>query len=79
MVTKVYTTVCIASIGAQSLTSTRSISVPFMTNSKDVLQGEELICELVVRAKPKKVTKRAWQDVAREEERQIKEARKKES
>ena len=68
IVAKVHPTMCIASIGAQSVTSTRSISVPFITNVKDVVQGEELICELVVRPKPKRVVKRNWRDVAKEEE-----------
>ena len=72
IVTKVHQIVSIASAGGQSLTSTRSISVPFMTNSKDVVQGEELICELVVRPKLKKAPKIVWQDVAKEEQKQKK-------
>ena len=68
IVTKVHPTMCIASIGAQSVTSTRFISVPFITNVKDVVQGEELICELVARPKPKKVAKINWRDVAKEEQ-----------
>ena len=79
IVTVHHPSMSIASVGEQSESSTRLVGVPFMTNSKDVLQGEELICELVLRAKPKEVAKRAWQDVAKEEERQNKEARKKES
>ena len=79
IVTVHHPSMSLARVGEQSVSSTRFVGVPFMTNSKDVLQGEELICELDVRAKPKKAPKRAWQDVAREEERQIKEARKKES
>ena len=33
-----------------------------MTNVKDVVKGEELICELTAIAKPKKAIKRTWQD-----------------
>ena len=33
-----------------------------MTNVKDVVKGEELICELTAIAKPKKATQRTWQD-----------------
>ena len=62
----------IAKVGDQSVSSTRFVGVPFMTNSKDVLQGEELICELVVRPKHKKAPKRVWQDVAKEEQKQKK-------
>ena len=60
----------IASAGEQKLTSTRFISVPFMTNTNDVVQGEELICELTVRPKPKKVVNITWEDVAKEEKKE---------
>ena len=70
IVTKVHPAMCIASLGEKAVSSTRFVSVPFMTNSKDVVQGEELICELVVRPKPKKALKIVWQDVAKEEDKQ---------
>ena len=59
---------CIASIGTKSVTSTRFISVPFIRNFKDVVQGEELICELLAIPKPKSERKRDWRDVKKEEE-----------
>ena len=62
IVTKVHPAMCIASLGEKPVSSTRFVSVPFMTNVKDVVKGEELICELTAIAKPKKATKRTWQD-----------------
>ena len=62
IVTKVHPAMCIASLGEEAVSSTRFVSVPFMTNVKDVVKGEELICELTVVAKPKKDKKRSWQD-----------------
>ena len=69
IVTKVHPTMCIASMGTQSVTSTRFVTMPFITNVKDVVLGEELICEL---AKPKKLEVKkkrcSWQDVHAEEQ-----------
>ena len=62
IVTKVHPAMCIASLGEEAASSTRFVSVPFMTNVKDVVKGEELICELTASAKLKKATKRTWQD-----------------
>ena len=61
---------CIASMGNQSVTSTRFVTMPFMTNVKAVVQGEELICELAKAKKPEVKKKRDWRDVAREEKAQ---------
>ena len=63
---------CIASMGTQSVTSTRFVTMPFMTNVKAVVRGEELICELAKAKKPDVKKKRSWRDVAREEEAQAK-------
>ena len=68
IVYKVHTTVCIASMGAQKVCSTRFITMPFITNVKDVVLGEELICELVKPHKPEKKRKLNWQEVRKEEE-----------
>ena len=46
IVSKVHPTMCIASMGTQSVTSTRYVTMPFITNVKAVGRGEELICEL---------------------------------
>ena len=78
IVTKVHPTMCIASVGAQSVTSTRFVSVPFITNVKDVVQGEELICELLAPPKTKKEAKRNWRDVDREEKAEQKKVKEKE-
>ena len=72
IVSKVHPTMCIASMGTQSVTSTRFVTMPFMTNVKAVVQGEELICELAKAKKPEVKKKRDWRDVAREEEAQAK-------
>ena len=46
--------------------------MPFMTNVKAVVRGEELICELAQAKKPEVKKKRDWRDVAKEEEAQAK-------
>ena len=50
------------------MTSTRFITVPYICNVKDVVEGEELIVRHVARVKPKKAQKRGWQDVFKKEE-----------
>ena len=50
IVNKVHTVVDIATVGDQNLTSTRLITVPYITNVKDVLEGEELIVRHYPRA-----------------------------
>jgi len=72
IVNKVHPTISIASIGTQSMTSTRFVTMPFITNVKDVVQGEELICEQVIRAKPEVKKKRNWQQVVKEEKAEAK-------
>ena len=72
IVSKVHPTMCIASMGTQSVTSTRFVTMPFMTNTKAVVRGEELICELAKAKKPQVQKKRDWRDVVREEEAQAK-------
>ena len=57
IVNNVNPAMCIATMGSQQASSTRCISVPFMTNVNDVVQGKELICELKPRSKSKKVAK----------------------
>ena len=68
IVPKVHTAVAIAAVGGQNVTSTRFITVPYICNSKDVVEGEELIVRHAARVKIKKVQKRGWRDVAKQEE-----------
>ena len=63
-----HTALDLAVVGEKNVNSTRFIGVPYITNIRDVLAGEELIMRQVHRAKPKKEAKRVWQDVQREEE-----------
>ena len=72
IVNKVHTVVDIATVGDQNLTSTRLITVPYITNVKDVLEGEELIVRHYPRATIKKASKPNWRDVGKEEEAQAK-------
>ena len=71
IVTKVHPAMCIASIGDKAVNCTRFISVPFITNVTDVLKGEELICAHVLPIKPKKATKRTWQDEKKDHDKQV--------
>ena len=71
IVTKVHPAMCIASIGDKAVSCTRFISVPFITNVTDVLKGEELICAHVLPIKPKKATKRTWQDEKKDHDKQV--------
>ena len=50
IVTKVHTKLDIATVGDQNLTSTGLITVPYITNVKDVLEGEDLIVRHYPRA-----------------------------
>ena len=64
----VTTAVALATVGGQNVTSTRFITVPYICNFKDVVEGEELIVRHVFRVKTKKVQQRVWRDVAKQEE-----------
>ena len=69
LVTKIHTACNIATPGGQNLTSTTFVTVPYICNVKDVVEGEELIVRHVARAKTKKVeNKRTWRDEAKREE-----------
>ena len=77
IVTKVSTAVHI-SVGVQNVTSTRFITVPYICNVKDVVEGEELIVRHVGRAKTKKEPKkRCWRDVDKQEDAEAKKQAKK--
>ena len=77
IVARKHTYLAIGAVESQkSMTSTRIISVPYMTNNKDVVEGEELIVKHVASVKPKNGTKsKTWQDVQKEED--AKESKKK--
>ena len=68
ILSKVHTLMAIANVGGQNVTSARFISVPYICNVKDVVEGEELIVRHVARVKPKKVQKQSWRDVFKKEE-----------
>ena len=59
-------------VKSQSVTTTRVFHVPFLTNSIEVHEGEELILEVREKTQNKMATKRTWkhafQDQARKEE-----------
>ena len=67
IVTKVSTAVHISVVGVQNVTNTRFITVPYICNFKDVVEGEELILRHVVLAKTKKAPKRDWRDMDKQE------------
>ena len=41
----VHTSMCIADVGESSLSSTRYITMPYITNSKELNEGDELIVQ----------------------------------
>ena len=55
-----------------SLNRTRIFEVPFLTNSEEVMKGEELILEISEKRtdpKAKRGTERTWREAMRDEER----------
>ena len=64
-----HSSVNIGTVGGRVVNCTRLVSVPYLTNSKPLVKGEELILEAVIRTKPRPPVKRTWRDVNREEER----------
>ena len=65
--TRTFTDTLIAIAGGQNVTTTRSITIPIITNTKDVLEGEELIMCQAAFSKAKKVRARDWRDVVKKE------------
>ena len=69
-VTQVHNCLSIAEVGGRSLNSTRFISVPYITNIKELAEGDELIVQhfpRVATSAPKK-RERNWRDVHQAEE-----------
>jgi hypothetical protein len=62
--------VCVGAMEGHSLNRTRIFEVPFLTNSEEVMQGEELILEILEQRKefPKASKRRSWRDALKEEE-----------
>ena len=56
-------------VKSQSVSTTRVFTVPFLTNSLEVDEGEELILEVREKTKDKVATKRTWKDDVKNEER----------
>ena len=56
----------IANVGKTVLTSTGTVSVPYLTNKKALVPGEELIVPFIARAKPAP-NKRTHRQVASDE------------
>ena len=61
------TCVCISSCGDKTVNRTRLMTVPFLSNSRDLDAGEELVLELAERKKKISTpTKRSWREVVKE-------------
>ena len=60
--------VCVGAMEGHSMNRTRIFEVPFLTNTEEVLQGEELIMEISEKRKEPKVSKRSWRDAMRDDE-----------
>jgi hypothetical protein len=63
--------VTVGVVKAQTLTTTRMVDVPFLTNSSEVEAGEELILEIAA-PKLKAAPKRTWQAAMKEDENKAK-------
>ena len=57
------------------MNSSRFIAIPYLTNSKPLVKGEELLLPLVAQAKVKQQVKRARRDARREEMERAKKAK----
>ena len=65
--------VSLAIMRGSSVNRTRSFEVPFLTNSKDLEEGEELILQVYEKTKEDKPSaKRTWRDADKENERKAK-------
>ena len=55
-------------VKSQSVSTTRVFNVPFLTNSLEVDEGEELILEVREKTQVEKATKRTWKDAVKDAE-----------
>ena len=53
-------------VKSQSVSTTRVCNVPFLTNSLEVDEGEELILEVREKTQVERATKRTWRDAVKE-------------
>ena len=60
--------VSVGVVKSQSVNTTRVCNVPFLTNSIEVDEGEELILEVREKTHEEKATKRTWRDAVKDEE-----------
>ena len=65
----------IATVGNTSVTGSRLVHVPILTNCKALVKGEELLMQLTVVVKKKQQQKRTWREVRKEEQRATKASR----
>ena len=54
-------------VKSQSVSTTRVCNVPFLTNSLEVYEGEELILEVREKKNDKGATKRTWKHVLQDQ------------
>ena len=64
------TTCVITATELQTYSRARIFEVPFLTNSEELEEGEELILEIAERIPKQTPTKRSWKDVLRQEEKE---------
>ena len=62
--------VCVGAMERHSLNRTRIFEVPFLTNSEEVMEGEELILEVSEKRTDPKTTKRSWRDAMKDQDRE---------
>ena len=66
LVVKTLSVVAICSVDGQCYNRTRIIEVPFLMNSIDLMEGEELFLEVDEPARKKSTKKRTWRDAERD-------------
>ena len=64
LATRVHNCLSVADVGEHCLTSTRFIIVPYITNTKELAEGDELIVQHFPRIRGKQLTQRdmSWRD-----------------
>ena len=72
IISRTMNSVCIgAGLSTTTVNRTRVIEAPFLSNSHDIVEGEELVLEITEKKKkPQPVNKRSWRDVEKDNERQ---------
>ena len=70
LVVKTLSVVAICSVDGQCYNRTRIMEAPFLTNSIDLMEEEELFLEVEPPAKKTSTKKRTWRDAEKDEEKQ---------